>query len=260
MADSDWSSSSALGRHLATTLAAASDSQRAALPSVAAAGRDAATTAQSLATAADAVPPAAQDSASKQIKRRFAETEDAGSAAQCCSRGDGSKRAGVDYQGIPDEEYWRYNRYLDKCAAEGKTPQPADPWQVKSVQMRANNAEGYGFESEVRRVLQVPVGKGSRPVTTKEGFVPDLPVGEQFGVTDIKNVATLNDSDQLTAFHGLAKEKGLPFNLIVGPNTNHISAPLLNRVRDTGGVVDCYDPIEDKFTRLDIGTAGYWKR
>lgn len=178
----------------------------------------------------------------------------------CCSRGDGSKRPGVDYQSIPDEEYWRYNRYLDNCATEGATPLPADPWHVKSVQMRTNNAKGYRFEREVRETLRVPVGKGSRPITTKEGFVPDLPVGKKYGVTDIKNVATLNDSDQLTAFHDLANERGLPFNLIVGPNTTHISGPLLDRVRASGGHVNCYDPATKNLKPLDIGKVGYWRK
>ena len=87
--------------------------------------------------------------------------------------------------------------------------------------MRENNSSGYGFEREVRETLRVPIGSGSRPVTTKEGFVPDLPVGKKFGVTDIKNVGSLSDSEQLTAFHGLAEERGLPFSLIVGPKTFH---------------------------------------
>jgi len=113
VADSGSSPASPLGQSLATDLSAASDSQRAALPALALSGPDAATTAQSLATAADSVPPAAEASASKQIKRNFNETEDAGSAVQCCQRGDGSVRPGTDYQAIPDEEYWRYNRYLD---------------------------------------------------------------------------------------------------------------------------------------------------
>ena len=219
MADTGSSSSSPLGQSLANDLAAASDSQRAALPAVATAGADAATTAQSLASAADAVPAAAEGSASTQIKRKFAGTEDADSAVQCCSRGDGSKRPGVDYQAIPSEEYWRYNRYLDRQAVKGKPVLPADAWQEKSVTMRDNNSRGYSFEHDVREWLQTPTGRGSRPVRTDEGRVPDLPVGDEYGVADIKNVAILNDSAQTAAFHNLAVQRGLPFNLIVGPNT-----------------------------------------
>lgn len=255
LADSD------LGKALATGLAGASDAQRAALPALASAGDTPQVTAARLnATAADARSDTPAAAASSRIKREFSDVEDADSAVQCCQRGDGSTRDGVDYQDIPDEEYWRYNRYLDNCAAKDSRPLPADDWQVLSARMRENNSSGYGFEREVRETLSAPIGAGSRPVTTKEGFVPDLPVGKKFGVTDIKNVATLNDSDQLTAFHGLAQERGLPFNLIVGPKTTHISGPLLDRVRGTNGQVRCYDPASKTFTQLDIGSSGYWSK
>jgi hypothetical protein len=257
----DGTSGPVLGQSLASGLAGASEAQRAALPALATPAGDPTATASKLGAAANGLPadtPAA--AASSSIKRNFSDTEDADSAVQCCKRGDGTARSGVDYQNIPDEEYWRYNRYVAECASDGRTPTAADAWQKKSLQARANNKSGYGFEAEVRQILEVPTGKGSRPVRTKEGFVPDLPVGDEYGVTDIKNVATLNDTEQLAAFHGLAKERNLPFNLIVGPNTTHISAPLLKRVRSTGGVVDCYDPSTGSFTRLDIGTAGFWSK
>ncbi len=255
LADSD------LGKALATGLAGASDAQRAALPALASAGDTPQATAARLsasAAAASADTPAA--AASARIKRSFSDVQDADSAVQCCQLRDGTTRDGVDYQAIPDEEYWRYNRYVDNCTAKGTTPLPANDWQVLSARMRANNSSGYAFEREVRETLSAPIGAGSRPVATKEGFVPDLPVGRKYGVTDIKNVATLNDSDQLTAFHGLAKERDLPFNLIVGPKTTHISGPLLDKVRGTGGQVRCYDPASKSFTQLDIGSSGYWSK
>ena len=252
---------SALGQSLSAGLANASESQLAALPALAGAGdTPQATAARLSASAANASTDTPAAAASSRIKRSFSDVDAADSGVQCCTRGDGTPRPGVDYQAIPDEEYWRYNRYVDKCAAKGGTPLPADDWQEMSVRMRANNSSGYGFEREVRETLRAPIGSGSRPVTTKEGFVPDLPVGKKYGVTDIKNVATLNDSPQLTSFHGLAKERDLPFNLIVGPKTTHISEPLLDKVRATGGRVDCYDPANKTFTRLDIGSAGYWSK
>ena len=250
-----------LGQSLAQGLAGATEQQRAALPALATPAGNPTATAAKLGAAANGLPadtPAAATSSS--IKRKFSDTEEAHSAVQCCKRGDGTVRPGVDYQGIPDEEYWRYNRYLDKSASKGTVPLAADAWQIKSVQARANNGSGYTFEREVRTELGAPIGEGSRPVSTREGFVPDLPVGEQFGVADIKNVAILNDSAQLAAFHGLAKELKLPFNLIVGPNTSRISAPLLARVRATGGAVQRYDPAVRSFAQLDIGTSGLWRK
>jgi hypothetical protein len=253
--------SPALGQSLANGLAGATEKQRAALPALATPASSPTATAQGLGNAASGLPadtPAAATSSN--IKRKFSDTEDADSAVQCCKRGDGTARPGVDYQNIPDEEYWRHNRYLDQCATIGKTAKAADAWQKMSVRARQNNGTGYGFEHKVRESLGTPVGRGSRPVKTKEGFVPDLPVGEEYGVTDIKNVHTLNDTPQLTAFHELAKERKLPFNLIVGPKTSHMSAPLLKNVRSSGGSVHCYDPTADTFTKLDIGTSGYWSK
>jgi hypothetical protein len=260
MADSG-TPGSVLGRSLAIGVAGASDAQRAALPALATPASNATSTAAGLSAAAAGLPvdtPAA--AASTRIKRSFSDTEAADSGVQCCKRGDGMPRDGVDYQSIPDEEYWRYNRYIDNCAARKRDPLEADDWQVMSERMRANNGGGYAFEREVRETLGVPIGTGSRPIRTADGFVPDLPVGEEYGVTDIKNVATLSDSAQLTAFHELAQERGLPFNLIVGPNTTHITAPLLDRVRGSGGTVNCYDPSVKSFKPLVLPPAGYWSK
>lgn len=250
-----------LGQSLAKGLAGATDQQRAALPALATPAGTPAATAQGLGNAAAGLPadtPAAATSST--IKRKFSDTEDADSAVQCCKRGDGTARPGVDYQNIPDEEYWRYNRHIDNCAAKNKPPLPADDWQVTSVRMRANNGSGYAFEREVRETLDAPIGAGSRPVRTADGFVPDLPVGEEFGVTDIKNVATLTDSPQLAAFHALAQERGLPFNLIVGPRTTRITGPLLDRIRSSGGTVHCYDPADKSLKPLALPAAGYWSK
>lgn len=257
----DGTSGPVLGQSLASSLAGANEAQRAALPALATPASNPTATAAKLGAAANGLPadtPAAATSSS--IKRKFSDTEDADSAVQCCKRGDGTVRPGVDYQNIPDEEYWRYNRHIDKCAAKNKPPLPADDWQVTSVRMRANNGSGYAFEREVRQTLDAPIGAGSRPVRTADGFVPDLPVGEEFGVTDIKNVATLTDSAQLTAFHGLAQERGLPFNLIVGPKTTRITGPLLNRIRKSGGTVHCYDPADKSLKPLALPAAGYWSK
>lgn len=62
------------------------------------------------------------------------------------------------------------------------------------------------------------------------------------GVTEVKNWLDLTNDDQLRAFHQYAREKNLPFNIIIGPRTQTISEPLLNNIRDTGGRVLQYDP------------------
>src|SRR6185312_7281603 len=111
----------------------------------------------------------------------------------------------------------------------------------------------------VRTELGAPLGKGSKPVTIGNR-VPDLPVGSDYGVTDIKNVAYLHDTDQLKQFAQYAKDNKLPFNLIVGPDTQGISGPLLDNVRATGGTVTQYDPATKQFSTIEIGESGNWKR
>src|SRR5690606_16688397 len=90
-----------------------------------------------------------------------------------------------EYGSIPEEHHFRYDRYLKNFDKEN--PLGPDEWYKKAQQMWANNSGGNEFERAAREFMGAPLGKGSKPVSI-EGFVPDLPVGKEFGVTDIKNV------------------------------------------------------------------------
>ena len=46
--------------------------------------------------------------------------------------------------------------------------------------------------------------------------MPDLPVGDKFGVSDVKNVKDLSNSDQLRAFEKYAEDRNLTFNIYIG--------------------------------------------
>jgi len=164
----------------------------------------------------------------------------------------------VDYGNIPEEHQWRYDRYLEGAANKPKVLGPND-WYAAAQRAWANNKSGNTFEQQVRTELGAPLGKGSKPVTIGNR-VPDLPVGDDYGVTDIKNVAYLHDTDQLKQFAQYAKDNKLPFNLIVGPDTQGISGPLLDNVRATGGTVTQYDPATKQFSTIEIGESGNWKR
>ena len=87
-----------------------------------------------------------------------------------------------------------------------------------------------------------------------------MPVGPRFGVTDVKNWVNLNNSDQLQSFYEYAKNNDMPFNVIVSPRTESISAPLLDNIRATGGSVIQYDPATNELTPIDIGKSGPWTR
>jgi hypothetical protein len=88
--------------------------------------------------------------------------------------------------------------------------------------------------------------------------VLDLPVGTRFGVTDVKDWLHLTNNPQLAAFHRYAVEDGLRLNLVIGPRTKSISAPLLDNIRGVRGIVSVFDSKTGKFTVLDIGTTGPW--
>ncbi len=160
------------------------------------------------------------------------------------------------YGNIPAEHQWRYDRYLNGPSAK---KMPPDAWYAAAQRAWSNNASGNGFEQSVRGDLGAPLGAGSKPVAI-EGFVPDLPVGPKYGVTDVKNVVDLTNSPQLRAFHQYAVDNNLPFNSIIGPRTQSISEPLLNNIRQTGGKVMRYDPATREFEIIDIGTSGPWKK
>lgn len=169
---------------------------------------------------------------------------------------------GVDYGDIPQAERWRYDRYLAKPATTPKLAPAA--WYQAALRVRANNRAGNGFEQQARKAMLAPLGKGSKPVqiTGSDGktYVPDLPVGDEYGVTDVKNGKHLSNDPQLKAFGEYAKANKLPFNLVISPKTESMSEPLLANVRESGGTVTQFDPATKAFSEVPIGETGYWQR
>ncbi|MGN6153626.1 MAG: putative toxin, partial [Lysobacteraceae bacterium] len=170
--------------------------------------------------------------------------------------GNSNVSSGIDFGPIPVEHQLRYERYLQRPSARKLDPAA---WYEKAKIVWANNRSGNSFEKMVREWIGTPIGKGSKPVSI-DGFIPDLPVGKRYGVTDIKNVESLSRSPQLVAFFEYAKINKLPFNLIIGPNTKYISAPLLNDIRSTGGGVKFFDMTSKKMYKVDIGNEGNWRK
>lgn len=111
----------------------------------------------------------------------------------------------------------------------------------------------------MREYLGSPVGKGSKPVSIN-GFVPDLPVGGQYGVTDIKNVKYLTNSDQLRAFYQYAASNEMPFNIIISPKTQSVSNTVLDQIRNTNGKLFEFNLDKQSLNPIDIGVNGAWKR
>ncbi len=70
--------------------------------------------------------------------------------------------------------------------------------------------------------------------------IPDLM--SKSAVTEIKDVLDLSLQKQLQIEASAAKERGVPFNLIVSPRNESISAPLQRAISDTGGTIQVFDP------------------
>ena len=160
------------------------------------------------------------------------------------------------YGNIPEEHFHRYDRYL---ARNPKNVMSPDDWLVKAERVWANNKGGNAFEQTVREKLNTPLGSGSKPLSI-EGFIPDLPVGGKFGVTDVKNVEVLSNSEQLRAFYRYAKANDMPFNIIISQKTKSATEPLLEQIRSTNGKLIEFNIENGKFKPLDIGTLGNWSR
>src|SRR5690606_21217477 len=160
------------------------------------------------------------------------------------------------YGDIPQEHHARYDRYLARNPEKVLAP---NDWYKRAQQAWANNAGGNEFERAVREFMGAPLGRGSKPVSI-DGYVPDLPVGKEFGVTDIKNVENLCNSPQLTAFSDYAVDNNLPFSIVISPRTETVSDPLLENIRKSGGELMEFDEVTQEFSFIDISKKGPWKR
>ncbi|MFY0678885.1 MAG: LysM peptidoglycan-binding domain-containing protein, partial [Neptuniibacter sp.] len=157
------------------------------------------------------------------------------------------------YGSIPTEEYAKYDRYLNNKSGGALN---ADEWFSKAQIIRANRQNGGQFETDV--VNKIVLENQSK--TNIGGHIPDLPVGKQYGVTDIKNVQNLSNGPQLKAFYQYARENELPFNIIISPRTQSVSGPVLDQIRSTGGYLREYNPSTQQFRSINIGDEGYWRR
>lgn len=160
------------------------------------------------------------------------------------------------YGSIPPEHRERYDRYLN---GPSKIKLAPDAWLSKAERIWENNKNGNDFESILRKELGVSIGRGSKPISIN-GFVPDLPVGKRYGVSDVKNQKEISNSRQLQAFFEYAKSNDLRFNLYISRKTETISAPVLGNVKATGGSILQFDPVDRSFTTIDISKSGPWHR
>ncbi|UFH49293.1 putative toxin [Pseudomonas sp. KNUC1026] len=123
----------------------------------------------------------------------------------------------------------------------------------KFSQIMENRQNGSAFEKQVIDAFEHVGGeKNNTPITVqlpngKEvKTYPDMWGRNSGGILEVKNIRELSMSDQLRAQLELSEITGQPFNLVVSPRTQRISAPLQARIDEVtskvGGGIYRYDP------------------
>ncbi|WP_330208192.1 putative toxin [Pseudomonas sp. Z13] len=124
-----------------------------------------------------------------------------------------------------------------------------------------NRQNGSAFEKQVVDAFGHVGGvKNTTPVTVQlpNGVqvttIPDMWGRSVGGLLEVKNVKNLSMSDQLRAQLQLAEMTGQPFNLVVSPRTESISAPLQQRIdavtSKVGGGIYRFDPSTGLFSKF----------
>jgi len=119
-----------------------------------------------------------------------------------------------------------------------------------STQLELNKAGGDAFEETVRASLRTT--KGSSVVTSHGTVIPDLPVGNMYGVTDAKNVIKICQSPQTRGFDEIARAQNVPFSLIISPRTQTVSGPLQRAIKSTGGTIFEFDSASEIFKTVNF--------
>lgn len=126
---------------------------------------------------------------------------------------------------------------------------------VTRINLLATPSKGGTFESlfyESTRLSKYagPKMPGTLPNGMTRNTVPDLvqpgnaPVLP--GITDLKNVGVQAMDSQLQAQLSIANKQGVPFNVVVAPNTQ-VYRPVLEQTRLTGGNVYVWNPLTKSF-------------
>ncbi|MGB8420715.1 hypothetical protein [Paraburkholderia sp.] len=128
-------------------------------------------------------------------------------------------------------------------------------------QLRTNAAGGRAFQAAVNRFLGV---EKNNPAAIfgqlrSGGYYTSVPdILNKGMVADAKDVIRIYFSAQLQAQYNVAVQSGVPFSLIVSPRNEVIYQPVIDAVRNSGGIIVSLDPILNRITSyLDFST-GQW--
>ena len=128
---------------------------------------------------------------------------------------------------------------------------------IRAARLAENARLGRLFESAVLDALGAARNTGGvSEIATRVTTIPDLSIGNFFGVTEIKNVQNLSFSKQLQAQFAAAQTAGLSFNLIVSTRTQHVSARVRDVIASTRGKIFIYDDKTRKFSEAVFDEYG----
>ena len=126
---------------------------------------------------------------------------------------------------------------------------------VTRVNLLATPSKGATFESLFFETTGLskyagPKMAGMLPSGATRNTVPDLVQPRNApvlpGITDLKNVGVQAMDSQLQAQLSIANKQGVPFNVVVAPNTQ-VYRPVLEQTRLTGGNVYVWNPLTKSF-------------
>ena len=117
-----------------------------------------------------------------------------------------------------------------------------------------NAARGRAFENTVLEALNVVRNNtaienalGRAIPDSLDGSIPGL---LREGVTEIKDALVVSNRTQLRIEWLGAMEKGVPFNVIVSPRTQHITREVRSAVERAGGTILRFDPATRSFSHF----------
>jgi hypothetical protein len=115
-------------------------------------------------------------------------------------------------------------------------------------------APGIPFQQRVLESLGVKRanGNGVTQISTRRTTRPDLPIGKQFGVTEIKDEFSISLNPQLRAQAAAAATARLPFNIIISPRTQVIYGPVQRVVNKSGGRFFQFDDAAGVFSPVNF--------
>jgi hypothetical protein len=120
-------------------------------------------------------------------------------------------------------------------------------WTILANAVRGREFERVVFEALNAAQQAIRINKNTTKISV-EGMGRSVPDVLHQGIREIKDVVEIDSSVQLRIQAAYAQARGIPFNLIVSPNTKRISNSVQNMIRDTGGTIQRFDPATGTFT------------